>query len=57
MQGVIFVHGQSDDQGYISKGNEFDCNKTMTRGECMKIIYDYIVQDGEAKPLYEIFKI
>ncbi|MDE6593054.1 MAG: hypothetical protein K2K57_08325 [Oscillospiraceae bacterium] len=44
-------------QGYISKGDEFDCNKTLTRGECMKIIYDYIAQDGEAKPLYEIFKI
>ncbi len=44
-------------QGYISKGDEFDFNKTMTRGECMKIIYDYIAQDGEAKPLYEIFKI
>ncbi|MDE7295536.1 MAG: hypothetical protein K2N72_14020 [Oscillospiraceae bacterium] len=44
-------------QGYISKGDEFDYNKTLTRGECMKIIYDYIASDGDKKLLYEIFKI
>lgn len=44
-------------QGYISKGDEFGYNKTLTRGECMKILYDYIARDGENKPLYEIFKI
>lgn len=35
---------------------KFNPSKGITKGECLKIMYDYIVQDKEMK-LYEIYKI
>ena len=45
------------EKGYIRSGVNFDYDKTITRGECMKLFYDYIANEEEYKPLYEIIKI
>ncbi len=45
------------EKGYIKSGVNFDYDKTITRGECMKLFYDYIANEEEYKPLYEIIKI
>ncbi|MDE6593053.1 MAG: S-layer homology domain-containing protein [Oscillospiraceae bacterium] len=42
--------------GYIKSGVSFYYDKTITRGECMKLFYDYIEND-ERKTLYEIIQI
>lgn len=45
------------EKGYIKSGVNFDYDRTITRGECMKLFYDYIASSEEYKPLYKIIKI
>ncbi|MDE7294727.1 MAG: hypothetical protein K2N72_09920 [Oscillospiraceae bacterium] len=45
------------EKGYIKSGVKFDYDRAVTRGECMKLFYDYIANEKEYKPLYEIIKI
>ncbi len=44
-------------KGMVSGTNgKFNPNKGLTKGECLKLMYDYIAQDKTMK-LYEIYKI
>ena len=44
-------------KGMVNGTNgKFDPSKGITKGECLKLMYDYIVQD-ETMKLYEIYKI
>ncbi|MGN0691983.1 MAG: YcdB/YcdC domain-containing protein [Oscillospiraceae bacterium] len=44
-------------KGMVSGTNgKFNPNKGLTKGECLKLMYDYIAQD-ETMKLYEIYKI
>ena len=43
-------------KGLIADGEEFGYNKTISRGKCLKLFYDYIAAD-EAKDIYEIVSV
>ena len=43
-------------KGFISDGASFDKDKTITRAEALKMVYDYFDSDDNIS-LYEIFKI
>lgn len=43
-------------KGLIADGEEFGYNKTISRGRCLKLFYDYIAADKE-KNIYEIVSV
>lgn len=43
-------------KGLIADGDEFGYNKTISRGRCLKLFYDYIAADKEKK-IYEIVSV
>lgn len=43
-------------KGLIADGEEFGYNKSISRGKCLKLFYDYIAADKE-KEIYEIIAV